>query len=171
MITVFTIGYEGTDIELFIDELERARIAVVADVRALPLSRKAGFSKSALRNALDARGIAYRHYPHLGDPKAGRLAARAGRLHEFTRIYSDHLQTVFAQEALEDLARIARVGATCMMCFERDPRHCHRSIIVNALTDHGLTAAHLFPEKAVRDDRLSTSLSRGRPREGAAATQ
>lgn len=66
---VSTIGYQGKSIEIIIGELRDARIQMLADVRRLPLSRKPGFSKTALAKRLEIAGIAYRHYPDLGMPR------------------------------------------------------------------------------------------------------
>ncbi|MFL4993855.1 MAG: DUF488 family protein, partial [Microvirga sp.] len=49
---VFTIGYEGADVDRFLTTLKDAGVGALADVRAVALSRKRGFSKSALRDAL-----------------------------------------------------------------------------------------------------------------------
>jgi len=59
--TIFTIGYEGADLDLFLGTLVKAGISHVIDVRDVPASRKRGFSKNALAAALNAQGIAYTH--------------------------------------------------------------------------------------------------------------
>lgn len=59
MKTVYTIGYEGTDIERFVKTLTAVGVEAVADVRAVPLSRKKGFSKNSLREHLESAGIKY----------------------------------------------------------------------------------------------------------------
>ena len=83
MTTVYTIGYEGTDIDRFIQTLRNVDVKVLADVRAVALSRKEGFSKSALSSRLEMEGISYIHFMELGDPKKGREAARAGKYEKF----------------------------------------------------------------------------------------
>ncbi|MBM3616495.1 MAG: DUF488 domain-containing protein, partial [Alphaproteobacteria bacterium] len=90
MPNLLTIGYEGTDIATFLTALRASGVEVLADVRELPLSRKPGFSKSALSVALEGVGIRYRHFRELGDPKAGRLATRAGDYTRFRKIFSAH---------------------------------------------------------------------------------
>ena len=62
------------------------------DVRALPLSRRPGFSKSPLRGALEEAGIEYVHLKALGTPADGRTAARAGRHADMARIYAGQLE-------------------------------------------------------------------------------
>ena len=76
MRTLSTIGYEGKTLDEFIGELKQAGVALILDVRAVAASRRPGFSKTALSNALRENGIDYRHYRALGTPAAGREAAR-----------------------------------------------------------------------------------------------
>ena len=66
------IGYEGLSLDAFVERLVREGIAVVADVRLTPLSRKPGFSKRALTEGLAQHGIRYVHLPSLGNPKWNR---------------------------------------------------------------------------------------------------
>ena len=61
MSVVYTIGYEGTDIDRFVATLKAVGIKVLADVRAVAVSRKKGFSKTALKARLEDEGIAYTH--------------------------------------------------------------------------------------------------------------
>src|SRR5690606_12528122 len=66
---LYTIGYEGMELHSFIGTLKAYEIDVLLDVRDFPSSRKRGFSKSPLREALEAEGIEYRHEKALGTPK------------------------------------------------------------------------------------------------------
>jgi uncharacterized protein (DUF488 family) len=169
MNTVYTIGYEGTDIERFVQTLKAVGVQVLADVRAVALSRKKGFSKTALRNRLAEEGIEYVHYNMLGDPKPGREAARAGQYDEFRKIYSKHLATVEAQLALKELEIAVEDKATCLLCFERDPNVCHRSIVTQALRKNGNEIFDLYGDSPARYVNFSTQLARYHAREGAAA--
>lgn len=73
---IHTIGYEGKSIEEFVDILVENDVQIVVDVRELPLSRKAGFSKRGLAAALEERGIGYVHMRELGTPRAMRQQLR-----------------------------------------------------------------------------------------------
>src|SRR3954470_15861231 len=95
-----TIGYEGKTLDEFVDELKRAGVEVVLDVRAVAASRRPGFSKTALGNSLRENGIDYRHYRALGTPAAGREAARKGRVAEMRAIYAVQLETPEAELAM-----------------------------------------------------------------------
>ncbi len=106
MATIYTIGYEGADPDRFRDTLAGTGIALVADVRAVALSRKRGFSKNVLRAGLAEAGIGYRHWIDLGTPKAGREAARAGDAAGLRRVYGEQLALPEAGTALDELAAL-----------------------------------------------------------------
>jgi uncharacterized protein (DUF488 family) len=144
---IFTIGYEQASLADFIRALEAAGVALLIDVRDLPQSRRAGFSKRQLAAAVEAAGIEYRHMKPLGTPKEGRVAHRTGDQAGFNRIVAAQLAKPEAQAALEDVAALAQARPSCLVCYEADWRHCHRAQIVDLLADrHGFTARHLTPE-------------------------
>ncbi len=141
---VFTIGYEGADVDRFLTTLKDAGVVTLADVRAVALSRKRGFSKSALRDALANQDIGYEHFIKLGTPKEGRQAARAGNADLMRRIYCDEvLVTEEAQEAFHDLETLASSRPICLMCFERDPVNCHRHVLSQRLEKLGFETVDL----------------------------
>lgn len=171
MNVVYTIGYEGTDIDRFVATLKAVDVKVLADVRALALSRKKGFSKTALRERLTAEGIAYVHLVELGDPKRGREAARAGKYDEFRSVYSRHLKTSEAVVALTVLNETAQQETVCLLCFERDPATCHRRMIADRLKVRGLEVFDLVGDEPSRYVRHAEKLPRRRTRQGDAEPQ
>ena len=141
---VFTIGYEGADVDRFLTTLKDAGVATLADVRAVALSRKRGFSKSALRDGLAQQGIGYEHFIKLGTPKEGRQAARAGDGDLMRRIYCDEvLATEPAQAAFRELEALASAQPICLLCFERDPANCHRTVLAQRLAERGFETVDL----------------------------
>jgi len=135
---IFTIGYEGADMDRFLTTLKDAGVATLADVRAVALSRKRGFSKSSLRDALAGREIAYEHFRSLGTPKEGRQAARAGDGALMRRIFCQEvLDTPQGQDSFEELAALADARPVCLLCFERDPVNCHRRVLSERLAQRG----------------------------------
>ena len=126
---LFTIGYEGATMDEFLGALREAKVERVIDVRALPLSRRPGFSKTPLRNALAEVGIDYVHLRALGTPAEGRAAARAGRKAELERIYAGQLELPEAMVAAEEMKRLAVEKSSALLCFERDPACCHRTLL------------------------------------------
>ena len=131
--SVWTIGYEQATVAAVIDALTSAGVGVLADVRALPLSRRPGFSKTALAGALAEAGIEYRHFKALGTPPDGRAAARAGRHVELERIYAGQLELPEALAAGAELANLAAAKRVALLCYERDAQVCHRSLLREAM--------------------------------------
>jgi uncharacterized protein (DUF488 family) len=141
---LFTIGYEGLVQDQLLDVLVGNGVHTVLDVRAVPLSRKAGFSKTVLGASLSARGITYLHDRRLGTPKAGRQAARRGRSAVMHEIFEAHMLTEPAQEGLAEAIGLARKARICLLCFERAPHDCHRSIVARLIHQHtGQPIGHL----------------------------
>jgi uncharacterized protein (DUF488 family) len=133
---LFTIGYEQTPPKAVLDELEQAGVKLLVDVRAVASSRRPGFSKSQLAAGLDERGIGYVHLRGLGTPKEGRLAARAGEYDMLQKIYAKHLKTPQAKEELDELSGLVKKsGPVCILCYERDYRHCHRRWIAEIIEE------------------------------------
>lgn len=170
MLVVYTIGYEGTDIERFIATLKAVGVKTLADVRAVAVSRKKGFSKTALQARLGDEGIDYAHLVDLGDPKRGRDAARAGRLDTFREIYTRHLARPESEAALQALADLVSAQPTCLLCYERDPAACHRSLVANQLTMDGVKVIHLCADDPDRYVSNATKLPSQHPRQSAPAT-
>lgn len=135
--TIFTIGYEGATQSDVIGRLKAAGVATLVDVRAVAASRRAGFSKTILGTSLAAEGIAYVHLRDLGTPKAGRDAARKGRVSEMREIFADHLQEPAAQLQLEQLKAIASDSPTALLCFEAEACGCHRAVLAERLASEG----------------------------------
>ncbi|HMS94452.1 MAG TPA: DUF488 domain-containing protein [Tabrizicola sp.] len=170
MSVVFTVGYEGTDIDRFIRTLKAVGIERLADVRAIAVSRKAGFSKTKLAARLAEEGIEYEHFVALGDPKPGREAARAGEYDLFRKIYGAHIETSDARECLRDLVEFTRSAPTCLLCFERDPATCHRTIVAREVTEQtSFEIFNLFADDPERYVRHSSKLPRFHPSESLTA--
>lgn len=107
------------------------------DVRAVAASRRPGFSKTALAGALRERGIGYLHLRALGTPKAGREAARKGRVAEMRAIFADQLETPEALLAMEVADSAARDHNAALLCFEAEAGCCHRAMVAERLQARG----------------------------------
>lgn len=149
MQTIFTIGYEGATLSDFIATLQVVGVRRVVDVRELPQSRRPGFSKNVLRAALEEHGLSYEHRKALGDPKAGREAARAGRHDEFQQIFKAHMETSAARDELLALWQVLETESCVLLCYERDHRHCHRQLLCDDLQRLGsLQVKHIGVQPA-----------------------
>jgi len=141
-----TIGYEAATQGAVIAALRTAGVEVLIDVRAVPSSRRAGFSKRILAASLAEAGIDYVHLQALGTPKAGRQAVRAGRPAEMRAIYEAHLAEPRAQLELAQALEISSERPAALLCYEADPAHCHRRIVAERLADaHAFEVEDLSP--------------------------
>jgi uncharacterized protein (DUF488 family) len=128
-----TIGYEGTTIDQVVSALRDAQVALLVDVRAVPQSRKPGFSKRQLAATLDEAGIAYVHLQGLGTPKPGRDAVRAGHPERMEVIFREHMTSDRAQAELAQAQNLVGDRKSCLLCFERDHTTCHRRLVAEMI--------------------------------------
>ncbi|MFG3211055.1 DUF488 family protein, N3 subclade [Streptomyces tendae] len=130
---LWSAGYEGRDIDSFVVSLLDSRIDVVADVRLTPISRKKGFSKTRLGQALAEAGIEYTHLRGLGNPKDNRAPFWEGRLDVGRARFRGVLRSEEAQTDLERLAEHARQSRVAVLCFEKDESRCHRQVVLETV--------------------------------------
>jgi uncharacterized protein (DUF488 family) len=142
---LFTIGYAGRDLDDLVAALQANGVECVIDVRELPISRKPGFAKSALRDRLGSSGIDYLHERDLGCPKAIRHAYRQDNDWDgYTQRYLAHLAR--QGPALQRVGDRAAQTSCALLCAERDPQQCHRTFVaeaVAALLGHELSIRHI----------------------------
>ena len=138
-IDFYTVGYQGRDIVSFVASLTQARVETLLDIRFTPVSMyKPAFSRKNLETALSAAGIDYLHMPDLGVPSEVRKqAAQSGRRSDIWAWYDEYVVSRFAEGNLDWFFNSAN-HPIAMMCVERDPRDCHRHLLADALSRHGL---------------------------------
>lgn len=141
---IYTIGYEGSTQAEVIAALAAAGVERVIDVRAVPRSRKPGFSKNVLAAGLKEAGIDYVLLKALGTPPAGREAAHKHRFEEMARIYAVQLDTPEAGAEAARLVDLAGEKPSALLCYERDPAHCHRTLLRRAVLPKAETV-DLYP--------------------------
>jgi uncharacterized protein (DUF488 family) len=128
---VLTIGYEGVTLADFLKTLKAAGVDHLLDIRELPISRRKGFSKTALCAALADEGIDYTHERALGSPREIRNRLREdGDLASF---FSDFREYLATQRALLDTLARTLSGSVALLCYERNHTECHRSVVATAL--------------------------------------
>lgn len=143
---LFTIGYENATVDEVLRALSAAGVEQVADIRAVAASRRLGFAKTALAANLASVRIGYRHFRALGTPKEGRDAAKKGDRATLKRVYAGQLDLPEAQAAARALHDSALERPTALLCFERDPAICHRSLLIDAEWPDA-EVVHLFPSE------------------------
>jgi len=133
-----TIGYERASLKGFIAALKAAGVATLVDVRDRPWSQRPEFRRDELRKALLAAGLGYVHIRALGNPEEGREAAHAGDMEAYHRALDARLASNDGQKGLARTVELAGKGPICLMCYEKDPAHCHRARVAAALVRIGL---------------------------------
>ncbi|NYI42613.1 DUF488 domain-containing protein [Demequina lutea] len=137
-------GYEGRTVADLVEFARAMGAAWIVDVRLNPISRKAGFSKRALAQAVADAGLDYLHLPALGNPRDNRAAfadasgpqGAAAR----ARYTSEVLATDAAAEALNQVRALGAHDGVVLVCFEADGRCCHRTEVLHALNAARLAA-------------------------------
>jgi len=139
---IFSVGHEGKTLGAFIAILKAALVERLIDVRDAPFSRKPGFSKAPLEQALKASGIEYFGAPELGTDKASRDMHKGdGSMDVILQEYRVKLEkNVDLFRAVEKMAK-ARVSA--IMCYEAEARNCHRQVIEEKMALDGFQVIHL----------------------------
>jgi uncharacterized protein (DUF488 family) len=147
--TIWTIGHSTRSIEEFLGLLSGARIATIADVRSFPGSRKyPQYGKDALAMTLTAHGIGYDWLPVLGGrrrvlPGSPNTAWRNASF----RGYADYMSSPEFAQGLGQLIQLASQARTAVMCAEALWWRCHRAMIADALSVHGIEVVHILDAK------------------------
>lgn len=138
-VELFTIGYGGRNVQTFITALKRARVDRVIDVRELPLSRKRGFSKRALHEALAKAGIEYVHLRVAGNP----FRKEAADIERCLALYAGHLDD--HPGVIDEVRTAARGHRAALLCAESDAASCHRSVLAERVVGarKGARTTHL----------------------------
>lgn len=159
---MLTIGYEGATLEDFVATLQAAGVTMLLDVRELPISRRKGFSKRGLSEALLAAGIAYRHESSLGSPRSIRKQLYAdGDYKVFFDAFTTYLKS--QKPLLNELSKDVD-GTVALMCFERDPLTCHRSIVARHLEPiTRLKTKHIGVRHGIASEGARAGLGEGLP--------
>lgn len=143
--TILTIGHSNHDLEFFVGLLDAHRVTALADVRSTPYSRhNPHFNRERLAHTLKASGI---RYVFLGRELGGRSDDLS--CYERGRIRYDRLaQTSRFRNGLERIVRGAEDYRVALMCAEKEPLDCHRTLLVGHELDQlGVDIAHILPDK------------------------
>ena len=134
-IWIGSVGYERFQHnEAFATMLAAEGVERLIDVRDLPISRKHGFAKTALTQALAERGIEYVHAKLLGNPKEFRDLYKSGKIEAGRSRYQAFLLEERV-DALRELVSLIREKRSALMCVEHDEATCHRNVIFCALSE------------------------------------
>jgi uncharacterized protein (DUF488 family) len=130
---LFTVGYAGQDLDSLLATLRQHGVEVVIDVRRNPISRKKGFSRSALSAFLLASKLEYLHERELGVPSDLRKRLRDGE-QDLSSYLGDFQVYLNAHgDAVDRLYRLATGRRCCLLCVEQRSEECHRAVVAEAV--------------------------------------
>jgi len=164
---LYTIGHGNLQIEPFIDLLRENKVRWVADVRSAPHSRMfPWFNKAALAEALDDAGI---RYLFLGSKLGGKPREDEGGTWTQGKLNPTLVSNLSrTQRWAEGIAYLASVVSSmdednetgCLLCSEKDPNKCHRSLISFQIENAvpSLTVLHLDHDATVREAKFQGAL-------------
>jgi len=157
--TLWTIGHSTRPLETFLQLLHENNIALLADVRSFPGSRKyPQYNRESLAQSLPEAGIAYKHYPGLG----GRRKAHKDSVHTIWhnlsfRGFADYMDTPQFKESAAGLMQAAREQPTCIMCSEAVWWRCHRSMIADYFKSKSWKVLHILSAGSVTEHPYSSA--------------
>lgn len=141
---ILTIGHSNHALHVFLDLLNEHDVDILADVRSAPYSRfNPQFNREPLATALDRRGIEYLyHGRELGGRPKDPACYEGDRLH-FGRV----VQTKRFREGLAQVIGAAEQRRIALMCAEKEPLDCHRTLLVAAALDaHDVEVQHIHAD-------------------------
>jgi uncharacterized protein (DUF488 family) len=147
--TLFTIGHSTHALEKFLALLADNGIAVLADIRSFPSSRKwPHFNQASLEAVLPPRGIDYRWLKRLGGRRHGSRAdsPHLAWEHPAFRSYADYMESDEFAAGLSELMELARAHPCAIMCSEGLWWRCHRRIVSDRLLVAGWRVVHIMPD-------------------------
>jgi len=139
---IFTIGYEGRDIDSFLDSLIRCEVEVLVDVRRNPFSMNLSFTQKKLSEYLNRVEIVYKHIPELGID--GELRKNLETPEDYQKLFEGYKESLKAKK--KELGEIVSLGGKntiALMCFEHDKNMCHRGVIAEYLGLNNIQVGHL----------------------------
>ncbi|HVS71154.1 MAG TPA: DUF488 domain-containing protein [Phycisphaerae bacterium] len=155
--TLFTIGHSTRSLEELVGILKGHGVAVLADVRTMPRSRRVPqFNAETLGKDLRKWGMEYVALPALGGLRKARKDSVNGAWRNASfRGYADYMQTAEFQAGLERLVEIASGKPTAIMCAEAVPWRCHRSLIGDAMVARGWRVMDLMSRTSAKEHRMT----------------
>ncbi|HTY53887.1 MAG TPA: DUF488 domain-containing protein [Candidatus Binataceae bacterium] len=154
---IYSIGHSTHPIERFIELLREHRIAILADVRAFPKSRRyPHFNSAELERSLTEASIRYRWFGQLGGrrhgvrPDSPHVAWQNAAFHA----YADYMDTAEFQTGFEEFFKETAGATTAFMCAEGLWWRCHRRLLSDRLLALGHSVNHIMPNGSLVEHEL-----------------
>jgi uncharacterized protein (DUF488 family) len=152
---ISTIGHGVRPVDEVIEDLERAGVRRLVDVRTAPGSRRNPQFGGDLAGALSGAAIAYEWQRDLGGFRKPRADSRHTAIRNASfRGYADHMETAAFRNAVDWLEETSVTTHTAILCAESVWWRCHRRMIADALVVEGWDVVHLLPGGRRESHRL-----------------
>lgn len=131
---IYTAGYEGYQIDGFLDLLLRCGIRRLIDVRSNPMSRKYGYHKTSLKKICSSLDIEYVHAPELGIKSENRINIKTNE--DYKKLFDDYECKVLPnnKDVIEEVIKLIQTSPSVLVCQEADPLCCHRTRLANYIS-------------------------------------
>ncbi len=154
---VYTVGYEGIQVDGLLNRLIEVGVQTLIDVRFNPVARRYGFHRSTLASLCPKVGIEYLHLPELGIP--GEWRGDLGSPESYRSLFGRYKREVLPlrEEAIECVLEIVASRPSALMCKEADPSCCHRTTLAHELAARsGLPVIDVTPRPS--DEEVQPAL-------------
>jgi uncharacterized protein (DUF488 family) len=151
-VNIYTVGHSNHPIEKLLALLRQHAITAIADVRSVPYSRRnPQFNTKPLTVSLDAYGISY---VHLGKELGARSDDPACYDQDGRVQYRLLAQTQLFNQGIERVLTGAQRYRVALMCAEKEPLDCHRTLLVSrALEKRGAAITHILADGALESNQ------------------
>ena len=158
--TVYTVGHSNRDPEPFLDLLQEQGIALVADIRRFPSSRKfPHFNRGELQRSLAGRNIEYHWVQAMGGRRHDAdVQGQEGLSSPAFRSYAEHMNGPEFRQAAAQLLEAAERMRVAIMCAEKLFWKCHRLLVSDYLVAQGHRVLHILEPGRVQEHKLSSRL-------------
>ncbi|HRS72630.1 MAG TPA: DUF488 family protein [Anaerohalosphaeraceae bacterium] len=140
---IYTAGYEGLQVDGFLNLLLKNGIVQIIDVRRNPVARRYGFHKKTLDHISQCLELKYKHVPELGIASEDRKQLESPE--DYRKLFEVYEKSLSRSlDKLDELIPLMNAQPSVLICMESDPAFCHRNILAKALAKKtGLEIIHL----------------------------
>jgi len=133
---VYTSGYQGCQLDGFLNRLLKNGICRIIDVRCNPVSRQYGFHKQTLAKSANNVGIDYEHVADLGIPSA--LRANLESPDDYISLFARYRNEILPlhTDSINKVCNMIREKPSALVCQEADPKQCHRTVLAQVVSKH-----------------------------------
>lgn len=156
---IYTVGHSTRSLEELIGLLREADVAILADIRSYPGSRRyPHFNREPLGAAIEQSGRRYVWLKALGGRRRSPADAESPNgawRHPAFRAYADYMMTPAFRQGIAALGQLAQEGRTAIMCSEAVYWRCHRRLVSDWLVAHGTPVLHIMGPGALRPHEVT----------------